>query len=77
MPDPGRLVTLIKKLDITRPNYVITLHMPYHQRLAYLLNDSRKNEGTTIKSLIEFFSNVPRGYGGTSAITMEVKEDTE
>ena len=73
----SRLEKVLGVLEKTRPNYIVTLDMPYHPRLAYLLNDSRKNGKTQLNSLIEFFSALPRGYGGTSAIKMEVKEGTE
>ena len=74
VPDVGRLVTLMKAIDKVKPQYVVTLTFPYHPRLAYLLNDTRKNEKTQLKSLIEFFSSLPRGYGGTDSVKMDVKE---
>jgi len=73
----GRMNELIKELDKTKPTYIITLTMPYHPRLAYLLNDARKNGRTQLRSLIEFFSRLPNGYGGTSAVKMDVKEETQ
>lgn len=75
MPKKGRLEKVLGELEKNKPGYTITIQMPYHPRLAYLLNDSRKTEKTVLKSLIEFFSKLPRGYGGTEFIKIGVKED--
>jgi hypothetical protein len=60
-------MTMEKKEPVT-----ITLTLPYHPKLAFILNDPRAKMKTKLKNLIVFMLNLPLGYGGFASINMEI-----